>query len=161
MTTEELVLQINRNHRVRAEKIDGRIFVYNDTSHLLFTFDEKATNFLDFTFNDQLPSDSMGKASREYITAQIEAYMDTPIEKRGLEQHSSNPGVSERLNREWSDLDEKLDSLNTFMHSEKFGALPSTQARLLDFQYQIMGIYQKIVAWRIQTLGEGGQDDVD
>lgn len=86
MTTEELVLQINRNHRVRAEKIDGRIFVYNDTSHLLFTFDEKATNFLDFTFNDQLPSDSMGKASREYITAQIEEYLQTPIEKRKSEK---------------------------------------------------------------------------
>lgn len=86
MTTEELVLQINRNHRVRAEKIDGRIFVYNDTSHLLFTFDEKATNFLDFTFNDQLPSDSMGKASREYITAQIEEYLQTPIDKRQSEK---------------------------------------------------------------------------
>ena len=85
MTTEELVLQINRNHRVRAEKIDGRIFVYNDTSHLLFTFDEKATNFLDFTFNDQLPSDSMAQPSREYITAQIEEYLQTPIEKRQCE----------------------------------------------------------------------------
>ena len=82
MTTEELVLQINRNHRVRAEKIDGRIFVYNDTSHLLFTFDEKATNFLDFTFNDQLPSDSMGKASREYLSALIEEFLYTPIKER-------------------------------------------------------------------------------
>ena len=82
MTTEELVLQINRNHRVRAEKIDGRIFVYNDTSHLLFTFDEKATNFLDFTFNDQLPSDSMAQPSREYVAAQIEEYLQTPIKER-------------------------------------------------------------------------------
>lgn len=87
MTTEELVLQINRNHRVRAEKIDGRIFVYNDTIHLLFTFDEKATNFLDFTFNDQLPSDSMGKTSREYVAAQIEEYLQTPIEERNPQKY--------------------------------------------------------------------------
>ena len=88
MTTEELVLQINRNNRVRAEKIDGRIFVYNDTSHLLFTFDEKATNFLDFTFNDQLPADSMGKASREYVAAQIEEYLQTPINERSRELYT-------------------------------------------------------------------------
>lgn len=86
MTTEELVLQINRDHRVWAEKIDGRIFVYNDTSHLLFTFDEKATDFLDFTFNDQVPADSMGKPSRGYVAAQIEEYLQTPIEERKSEK---------------------------------------------------------------------------
>ena len=135
------------------------LLIKDGAENVLMYIPIRATNMLEIGHHNL--SDRLDHNELAQLNSLINNYLATPIGKRGLEQHSSNPGVSERLNREWSDLDEKLDSLNTFMHSEKFGALPGTQARLLDFQYQIMGIYQKIVAWRIQTLGEGGQDDVD
>lgn len=86
MTTEELIERLNQNKRVRADNIDGIIILYNDSEHPLMSFNTQATNFLDFTFNDQLPSDSMGKASREYVAAQIEEYLQTPIEQRKSEK---------------------------------------------------------------------------
>lgn len=86
MTTEELVERLNQNQRIHADNEDGDIAVCNDTGHVLFMFSDKATSFLDFTFNDQLPSDSMGKTSREYVAAQIEEYLQTPIEKRKPEK---------------------------------------------------------------------------
>lgn len=91
----------------------------------------------------------------------LNSYMATPIEKRGLKSKSDNQKVVDRLTQEWNDLDEKLNRLDAFKRSEKFGQLPYAQMRLLDFQDQIMNTYQSILAWRIQTLGEGGQDDAD
>lgn len=86
MTTDELVERLNQNKRVHADNIDGIIILYNDSEHPLMSFNTQATNFLDFTFNDQLPSDSMGKASRQYVASQIEEYLQTPIEKRKPEK---------------------------------------------------------------------------
>ena len=86
MTAEELIKRLNKNERIHAKKESHRITVCNDTGHILFIFGDKATNFLDFIFNDQLPSDSIGKSSREFITAQIEEYLQTPIEKRKSEK---------------------------------------------------------------------------
>ena len=87
MTTEELVERLNENERVHADNICGIIILRNDSEHVLMSFNTQATSFLDFTFNDQLPSDNMGKASREYVADQIEEYLQTPIEERNPQKY--------------------------------------------------------------------------
>lgn len=86
MTTDELVERLNKNERIHAENEDGDIAVCNDTGHPIFMLSDKATNFLDFTFDSKFPWDSMAKASREYVAAQIEEYLQTPIEERKQEK---------------------------------------------------------------------------
>lgn len=86
MTTDELIKRLNKNERIKAESDAKGIVVYNDSGNVLLAIPFEATNFLEIVFNDQLPADSMGKASSEYITAQIEEYLQTPIEKREAEK---------------------------------------------------------------------------
>lgn len=97
MTTDELIKRLNKNERIKAESDAkgivvyndsgaGGIVVYNDSGNVLLAIPFEATNFLEIVFNDQRPADSMGKASREYITAQIEEYLQTPIDKRQSEK---------------------------------------------------------------------------
>lgn len=98
MTTDELIKRLNKNERIKAESDAkgivvyndsgaGGIVVYNDSGNVLLAIPFEATNFLEIVFNDQRPADSMGKASREYITAQIEEYLQTPIEERNPQKY--------------------------------------------------------------------------
>lgn len=86
MTTDELIKRLNNNERIKAESDAKGIVVYNDSGNVLLAIPFEATNFLEIVFNDQLPADSMGKTSREYVAAQIEEYLQTPIEQRKLEK---------------------------------------------------------------------------
>ena len=82
MTTEELIERLNKNDEVHAESKKSKIFICDCFKRILFAFNDKATNFLDFSYSSLLSSDSMYKASREYVAAQIEEYLQTPIEER-------------------------------------------------------------------------------
>lgn len=86
MTTDELIKRLNKSERIKAESDAKGIVVYNDSGNALLAIPFEATNFLEIVFNDQLPADSMGKASREYVAAQIEEYLQTPIDKRQSEK---------------------------------------------------------------------------
>ena len=86
MTIDELIKRLNKNERIKAESDAGEIVIYNDSGNVLLAIPFEATNFLEIVFNDQLPSDSMGNASREYVTAQIEEFLQTPIDKRQSEK---------------------------------------------------------------------------
>lgn len=88
MTTDELIKRLNKNERIKAESVAKGIVVYNNSGNALLAIPFEATNFLEIVFNDQLPADSMGKSSREYVAAQIEEYLQTPIKERPRELYT-------------------------------------------------------------------------
>lgn len=161
MTFEELQEEITSlgfsNSVVNSDTFKGLTVNDRDGNDLVWV-PIKATNIFDIS---QLLHDCFTRDEQAQISLVLEAYMATPIEKRGLNHKSEKQKVIERLTQEWNDLDEKINRLDAFKHSDKFGQLPYAQMRLLDFQDQIMNTYQSILAWRIQLLGEDGQDDVD
>lgn len=86
MTTEELVERLNKNERVIARRKEGTVVVCNDGGNPVVAIDDQATNIFELDWRCRIPYINFGNASREYITAQIEDYLKTPIEKRKPEK---------------------------------------------------------------------------
>lgn len=82
MTTEELVERLNKNERVIARRKEGKVVVCNDGGNPVVAIDDQATNIFELDWRSCSPYINFSKPSREYITAQIEEYLQTPIEKR-------------------------------------------------------------------------------
>lgn len=88
MTTEELIKKLKENKRVDVVVItalDGvkKLVILNDMNNPLFRLPTTATNWLELeSVHSQLIADSLGKGSREYVAAQIDEYLDTPLDKR-------------------------------------------------------------------------------
>jgi len=58
----------------------------------------------------------------------------------------------ERVVAEKEQLDEKLDKLSAFMHSNVFGQLHTTDQELLGMQQHLMLGYSKVLAARINRF---------
>ncbi len=58
----------------------------------------------------------------------------------------------DRLNREKSELDEKLDKLKLFMESDNFNKIDAVQKSLLQIQVHSMLMYSQILFERLQWL---------
>lgn len=82
MTTEELVSRLKLNARVSAQLKDDEIVVRDGAGNTLMVFDTKSTNIFEIDWYNPCPYTHLDKASREYVAAQIEEYLQTPIEKR-------------------------------------------------------------------------------
>lgn len=57
-----------------------------------------------------------------------------------------------RLKAERDDLNEKMQKLNSFIHSDKFDSVAPVQASLLKIQQQSMAAYLECLAERIIWL---------
>lgn len=86
MTTDELVERLNKNEQVIASRKEGKVVIYNDCGDPVVAIDDQATNIFELDWRSCIPYINFGKPSREYITAQIEEYLQTPIEKRKPEK---------------------------------------------------------------------------
>lgn len=86
MTTDELVERLNKNERVIARRKEGKVVVCNDGGNPVVAIDDQATNIFELDWRCRIPYINFGKPSREYITAQIEEYLQTPIEEREAEK---------------------------------------------------------------------------
>jgi hypothetical protein len=86
MTTDELVERLNKNERVIARRKEGKVVVCNDGGNPVVAIDDQATNIFELDWRCRIPYVDFGKPSREYITAQIEEYLQTPIEQRKSEK---------------------------------------------------------------------------
>ena len=86
MTTEELIERLNKNERVIARRKEGKVVVCNDCGDPVVAIDDQATNIFELDWRSCTPYINFGESSREYITAQIEEYLQTPIEKRKPEK---------------------------------------------------------------------------
>lgn len=81
MTTDELIERLNKNIYIDAELDDGEIEVADGSGDSFFVIPINATNFLEIIFVES-PADVLNKVASEYVAAQIEEYLQTPIEKR-------------------------------------------------------------------------------
>ena len=86
MTTDELVERLNKNERVLARRKEGQVVVCNDDGNPVVAIDDQATNIFELDWRCRIPYINFGKSSREYIAAQIEEYLQTPIEQRKSEK---------------------------------------------------------------------------
>lgn len=81
MTTDELIERLNKNIYIDAELDDGEIEVADGSGDSFFVIPINATNFLEIIFVES-PADVLNKVASEYVAAQIEEYLQTPIEER-------------------------------------------------------------------------------
>lgn len=92
MITEELIKKLKEKKRVDVVVItalDGvkKLVILNDMSNPLFRLPTTATNWLELeSVHSQLIADSLGKDSREYVAAQINEYLSTPLDERNPEK---------------------------------------------------------------------------
>ena len=85
MTTDELIERLNKNIYIDAELDDGEIEVADGSGDSFFVIPINATNFLEIIFVES-PADVLNKVASEYVAAQIEEYLQTPIEERKSEK---------------------------------------------------------------------------
>lgn len=82
MKTNELIKRINQNRRMFAEFDDGTISICDDAGKLLLEIPSEATNWLEIYGMINNFYDCFGKRSREYLSALIDEYLQTPLEER-------------------------------------------------------------------------------
>ena len=82
MKIDEFIEKVNRNDRMEAEEIDGVITIYNDSDHEVIDIPNGATNLLEIDFIESYSRYNFGKPSREYLSALIEEFLETPIDER-------------------------------------------------------------------------------
>lgn len=82
MKTNELIIHINQNRRMFAEFDNGTISICDDAGKLLLEIPSEATNWLEIYGMINNFYDCFGKRSREYLSALIDEYLQTPLEER-------------------------------------------------------------------------------
>lgn len=82
MEINELIKRINQNRRMFAEFADGTISICDDAGKLLLEIPSEATNWLEIYGMINNFYDCFGKRSREYLSALIDEYLQTPLEER-------------------------------------------------------------------------------
>ena len=82
MKTNELIKRINQNRRMFAEFDDGTISICDDAGKLLLEIPSEATNWLEIYGMINNFYDCFGKRSREYLSALIEEFLETPLKER-------------------------------------------------------------------------------
>ena len=82
MKTNELIKRINQNRRMFAEFDDGTISICDDAGKLLLEIPSEATNWLEIYGMINNFYDCFEKRSREYLSALIDEYLQTPLEER-------------------------------------------------------------------------------
>ena len=82
MKIDEFIEKVNRNDRMGAEEVDGVISIYNDSDHEVIDIPNGATNLLEIDFIESYSRYNFGKPSREYLSALIEEFLETPIDER-------------------------------------------------------------------------------
>ena len=82
MRINEFIKKVNRNDRMEAEEVDGVITIYNDSDHEVIDIPNGATNLLEIDFIESYSRYNFGKPSREYLSALIEEFLETPIDER-------------------------------------------------------------------------------
>ena len=82
MKIDEFIEKVNRNDRMEAEEVDGVITIYNDSDHEVIDIPNGATNLLEINFIESYSRYNFGKPSREYLSALIDEYLQTPLEER-------------------------------------------------------------------------------
>lgn len=87
MTTEELILSLNRNHNILARYCNGNIAINNFQDHeLLMLFPEDAVNIFEFRSPVVCVETAIGSETSDYLWSQIHKWLQTPIEKRKPEK---------------------------------------------------------------------------
>ena len=81
MRINEFIKKVNRNDRMEAEEVDGVITIYNDSDHEVIDIPNGATNLLEIDFIESYSRYNFGKPSREYLSALIEEFLETPIDE--------------------------------------------------------------------------------
>ncbi len=117
----------------------------------------KATNLFDIL--QSLPN-AFTRDQQARISAVLEDYMATPIDKRGLVK-KQDMTFYDRLKQESDELEKRWDKLGDFLASMDFFNLPEEQQELLRMQSQTMRLYRTILDRRLELLTEGDDDDVD
>lgn len=82
MKIDEFVNEANRNSEIGADDNDGVISIFADTGDLLIDVPEGATNFLEVSWYNVNPVNYFSKRTREYLSALIEEFLETPINER-------------------------------------------------------------------------------
>lgn len=117
----------------------------------------QATNLFDIL--QSLPN-AFTRDQQARISAVLEDYMATPIDKRGLVK-KQDMTFYDRLKQESDELEKRWDKLGDFLASMDFFNLPEEQQELLRMQSQTMRLYRTILDRRLELLTEGDDDDVD
>lgn len=147
MTITELVERLNK--KVSIDFDGGEVVVKQGDIHVLFTFPAKATNFTDFTFVEQIPNDFLGKIKGDYVASQIEEYLQTPIDQRGLSDFNIDSDLEDKLRAEFDDISSRKLLLDHYSCSQNWRSLDATDKRLIGLQRQVMKCYLGILSWRI------------
>lgn len=93
MTTEELIKKLNENERVvvHVDAFAGMptmVNIYSDSDEPLLGINSTATNWLECEFyRPQFITDSLGGATREYISSLISQYLNTPVSERESDKY--------------------------------------------------------------------------
>ena len=82
MKIDEFVRKANRNSEIGADDNDGVISICADTGDLLIDVPVDATNFLEVNQYNVKPVNYFSKHTREYISALIDEFLQTPIDER-------------------------------------------------------------------------------
>ena len=110
MKTNELIKRINQNRRMFAEFDDGTISICDDAGKLLLEIPSEATNWLEIYGMINNFYDCFGKRSREYLSALIDEYLQTPLEERfprkkyrlrWFDDDGGNPNYADYLHGTW------------------------------------------------------------
>lgn len=156
MTFEELQEQITSigfsNSVVNSDTFKG-LTINDQVDNEAILVPIKATNLFDIV--QSLPN-AFTRDQQARISSVLEAYMDTPIDKRGLEKKDDDQSFVDRLKEESNELERRWDKLGDFLGSTEFFELPEEQRELLRMQSQTMRLYRSILDWRLDLLTNQG-----
>lgn len=82
MKIDEFVRKANHNSEIGADDNDGVISICADTGDLLIDVPVDATNFLEVNWYNVKPVNYFSKHTREYLSALIDEFLETPINER-------------------------------------------------------------------------------
>lgn len=82
MKIKEFIEKVNEHDGMRAKKVDKKIVIGTPNNMGILSIPEDATNFIEIDTWATSNSLYWKKADREYLSALIEEFLHTPIEKR-------------------------------------------------------------------------------
>lgn len=65
----------------------------------------------------------------------------------------------ERLQEEYTTLEEKIDKLDKFFESDIYASLPLQEQTLLSKQFRVMCEYHDLIEQRLELLNKENEDD--
>lgn len=128
---------------------EEKAIVKKGESLVVFKFPVKATNFTEFTFTERIPKDVLGEKTGDYVASQIEEYLQTPIDQRGLSDFNIDSDLEDKLRAEFDDISSRKLLLDQYSCSQNWRSLDATDKRLIGLQRQVMKCYLGILSWRI------------